>query len=313
MHEISRPFVTKSNPKDASWIISTATRIWKWRSRFVSEPNSDFDVPIRIVCISDTHNTQPLVAEGDVLIHAGDLSVYGTFAEIQKQLHWLARQPHGEKVVIPGNHDLLLDADFAARFPDRELDKAGVSIADLDWQKLTYLQNSSTAFPVEVAGKERTLNIFGSPLTMQHGNFAFQYPSDKDVWSDLLPPETDIVITHGPPKGHLDDTGLGCRFLLKEIWRVQPRLLVCGHIHGGRGREVLTFDATQYYYERVIKSAGNFVACIDMMVLLSYAGLEWIRWRFAGQKVSGRSVVINAAMTRGKGYDVAGDAIVEDI
>ncbi|ELQ33467.1 hypothetical protein OOU_Y34scaffold00937g14 [Pyricularia oryzae Y34] len=51
---------------------------------------------------------------GDSLVHAGDLSQYGTFAEIQAQLTWLAAQPHRHKVVVAGNHDLLLDSDFAA-------------------------------------------------------------------------------------------------------------------------------------------------------------------------------------------------------
>ncbi|KAH8838858.1 hypothetical protein MCOR27_010049 [Pyricularia oryzae] len=51
---------------------------------------------------------------GDSLVHAGDLSQYGTLAEIQAQLTWLAAQPHRHKVVVAGNHDLLLDSEFAA-------------------------------------------------------------------------------------------------------------------------------------------------------------------------------------------------------
>jgi hypothetical protein len=32
------------------------------------------DHPITVVCISDTHNTQPPIPYGDLLLHAGDLS-----------------------------------------------------------------------------------------------------------------------------------------------------------------------------------------------------------------------------------------------
>jgi hypothetical protein len=72
--------------------------------------------PIRVVCLSDTHNlTLPseAVPSGDLLIHCGDLTVDGTVAEIQRQVDWL-RALGGEKgfrhrVVIGGNHDVWFD------------------------------------------------------------------------------------------------------------------------------------------------------------------------------------------------------------
>ena len=65
--------------------------------------------PIRIVCISDTHNATPELPLGDILIHAGDLTAHGTFDEVQAQLRWLASQPHPHKIVVAGNHDIVLD------------------------------------------------------------------------------------------------------------------------------------------------------------------------------------------------------------
>jgi len=66
--------------------------------------------PIRIVCISDTHtNTGMEVPNGDLLIHAGDLTNAGTIEEIQKQIDWLNTLPHKEKIVICGNHDSYFD------------------------------------------------------------------------------------------------------------------------------------------------------------------------------------------------------------
>lgn len=55
---------------------------------------------------------------GDVLLHAGGMSRFGTFAEIQAQISWLASQPHQHKVIIAGNHDLLLDKEVVAAHPD---------------------------------------------------------------------------------------------------------------------------------------------------------------------------------------------------
>lgn len=59
--------------------------------------------PVRTVCISDTHNLQPELPDGDVLLHAGDLTDRGTFDELQTQFDWLDKQPHRFRVVIAGN------------------------------------------------------------------------------------------------------------------------------------------------------------------------------------------------------------------
>ncbi|KAG9632525.1 hypothetical protein KCU69_g20257, partial [Aureobasidium melanogenum] len=63
-------------------------------------------LPIRVVCLSDTHCQIPAsVPDGDLLIHAGDLTQAGTPKELQAQLDWLNSLPHTHKVVIAGNHD----------------------------------------------------------------------------------------------------------------------------------------------------------------------------------------------------------------
>src|SRR5438067_1571839 len=71
--------------------------------------------PITVVCISDSHNTQPAVPDGDVLLHAGDLTEAGTFDELQAQMDWLNSLPHRYKVAISGNHDLVLDPAYLER------------------------------------------------------------------------------------------------------------------------------------------------------------------------------------------------------
>lgn len=66
--------------------------------------------PVRVVCISDTHDQiVAAVPPGDLLIHAGDLTNAGTPEDLQKQIDWLAAQPHRHKIVIGGNHDTWLD------------------------------------------------------------------------------------------------------------------------------------------------------------------------------------------------------------
>ena len=65
----------------------------------------------RFVCLSDTHNTSPetgafKLPKGDVLIHAGDLTKQGTYAELRKTLDWIENTDFEEKIVIAGtDHD----------------------------------------------------------------------------------------------------------------------------------------------------------------------------------------------------------------
>lgn len=72
-----------------------------------------------------------------------------------------------------------------------------------------------------------------------------------------MPDDVDILVTHGPPKAHLDYDGAGCEFLLAELWRVQPRLHVFGHIYSGYGQELVQYNGLQEAYEVVVISGGG--------------------------------------------------------
>ena len=64
--------------------------------------------------------------------------------------------------------------------------------------------------------------------------------------------DTDVLVTHGPPRAHLNLLGIGCVFLLDAVWRVRPRLHVFGHVHEGYGQEVLQYTPLQAAYERLV-------------------------------------------------------------
>merc|ERR1712224_61864 len=51
---------------------------------------------------------------------------------------------------------------------------------------------------------------------------------------EAIPPETHIIVAHGPAMGHVDGV-TGCPCMLEHVARVQPKLFVCGHIHEARG------------------------------------------------------------------------------
>jgi len=251
----------------------------------------------KIVCISDTHTQTCAIPSGDVLIHAGDLTNAGTLAEIQAQIDWLSSLPHLHKIAIAGNHDTYLDP--RSRRTLSESDQSGF----LDWRNIHYLQHDSVTLTL----KDHKIIIYGAPQipTCGGSNFAFQYPRGEDAWSDTIPTNVDILVTHTPPKYHLDlfSPSLGCEWLLKETWRVRPRLHVFGHVHAGAGTEVVLWDDAQKAYERGMARGGkgfffemlNPWLWLDVVkvVIFTVGGVLWDKvW--AGEQRT--TVMVNAAL-----------------
>ncbi len=185
------------------------------------------DYYMKIVCLSDTHNCneQINVPDGDLLIHSGDATVRGAQTEVEDFLAWFSSLPHTHKIFVAGNHDWLYEKDNQqARFLT---DKFGIE----------YLQDSS----VKIEG----LNIYGSPWQPRFFDWAFNLNRGQELaekWN-MIPTQTDILITHGPPNGILDEVqrkywveNTGCEELRKKVEEIRPKLHIFGHIHCGYGQ-----------------------------------------------------------------------------
>ena len=176
---------------------------------------------IRIVCISDTHGRHKKlkIPEGDILIHAGDITNMGALDEVIKFNKFLGTLPHPHKIIIAGNHD------FAFEYSPEET-QAVITNA-------IYLQDQE----VTIEG----VRIYGSPWQPRFHDWAFNLDRGaaiREKW-DLIPEGLDILVTHGPAFGQGDivnDGGhAGCEDLFLAIKRTQPKFHVFGHIHGGYG------------------------------------------------------------------------------
>lgn len=183
-----------------------------------------------IDCISDLHGRLPKLAGGDLLLVCGDLTARDTSQQHGDFKLWLYKQNYRKKIVIAGNHDghfVGLPADKFIFSSYDEITKEQNSYAD-------YLFDSGTEF--------EGLKIWGSPWTPTFLNWHFMKDRGdpiKEKW-DLIPEDTDILITHGPPFGVQDfvdkRTGCqGCEMLRDAILRIMPRLHVFGHIHESPG------------------------------------------------------------------------------
>ncbi|KAE8133590.1 Metallo-dependent phosphatase, partial [Aspergillus pseudotamarii] len=228
---------------------------------------------IRVVCVADTHSQRCDVPDGDLLIHAGDLSLHGSAAEIQETVNWLKSLPHSYKVVISGNSDRFFDV--TSRLAEDKLamtlsaDSTSKGAAQLrrcmpiDWGDIYHLQEASVYLPFrDTSGITRQIRVYGSPQIPVCGgpDNAFQYPVDQNPWAGTIPASTDILVTHTPAKFHGDwyqGSPEGCPFLLDELWKVRPLLHVFGHVHTSHGVERVQWDSAQWWLEKYYRDTSD--------------------------------------------------------
>ncbi|XP_061188153.1 metallophosphoesterase MPPED2-like isoform X2 [Saccostrea echinata] len=206
---------------------------------------------VRFVCISDTHaklwKMKDQIPTGDVLLHAGDFTNVGWPAEVKELNDILGQLPHKHKIVIAGNHDLTFDDEMIQNQPEA-VEKFGLGLEKVKTYLISqgvssvkelltnclYLEDAC----VELYG----IKIYGSPWQPEFFNWGFNLPRGQPCLSkwDLIPCDTDILITHGPPLGHgdkcYDGLRAGCLELLNTVQkRIQPKYHVFGHIHEAYG------------------------------------------------------------------------------
>jgi Icc-related predicted phosphoesterase len=198
---------------------------------------------MKITFISDTHTKHNLITSdlpgGDLLIHAGDMSSMGYKHEIESFCKWFNKLDNYEtKIFIAGNHDW--------GFQDHPAQTKEILS---NYGTVTYLQDE-----LHMIGEnyEDMIKVWGSPWQPEFYNWAFNLPRNgeslKYKW-DMIPMNTDILITHGPAWGFVDTimgttTHLGCELLTERIKTVKPKIHVCGHIHSGHG---YVFDGTTHF------------------------------------------------------------------
>ena len=182
---------------------------------------------LKIWHISDTHTFHEMLSVTkniDIVIFSGDCSnpqntLQSSF-EVLTFLKWFGQLPIKHKIFVAGNHDVSIERKMILKndFTDN-------GIIHL-WDEEIVIEG---------------MKIYGSPYTPSFGvGWAFNKDRGKlhKVWENI-PEDTDILVTHGPPKGVLDlsysrDGKLefcGDVSLKKRIRQLQIKLVCFGHIH----------------------------------------------------------------------------------
>ncbi len=182
---------------------------------------------VRLALAADCHGFLPEIPECDAVLLAGDLVPCYGFHSPAEQAYWYkyifdswAKKVNKPIIFCAGNHERLRPAGYEIK----------TKYAD-------YLENSII--------RKFDLKIWGSPNSLPFGwGWAFNSTEEQleKIYSEI-PEDTDVIISHGPAYGLGDRVWegngrwgkAGSKALLAAVERIQPKLMVTGHLHLGAG------------------------------------------------------------------------------
>jgi Icc-related predicted phosphoesterase len=185
---------------------------------------------MRIVCLSDIHSDLTTLdaildhaGPADVIVLAGDLTHFGEPHDAERIVR-LAQQAGSPVLAVAGNCD--------SRAIDARLAELGVSLMR------TAVVHEDAAF----------YGLSAMPIWMRNmyelteDEIAEALQAGREQLDRQLDGRREILVSHPPPRGcRLDRTGrgehVGSTAVRAWIERVGPSLIICGHIHEGRGTE----------------------------------------------------------------------------
>lgn len=210
---------------------------------------------MKILFLSDSHGnnrSNKIPKDIDTIVHTGDFtdSIDNAENSFLSFIEWLSEQTHVKnKIFIAGNHDKLLykSKDRANSIMNHFNNPKKDS--NMKPANIIYLEDSE----VIIDG----IKFYGSPWTPVFYNWYFMKNENRLAdYFDLIPNDTDILLTHGPAEHILDRTNrnlnVGSSALRYKIEKL-PDLQVhaFGHIHEDRGMikkgNTIFINASQAY------------------------------------------------------------------
>jgi hypothetical protein len=230
---------------------------------------------LRVVCVADTRGNDitHAIPDGDLFIHVGDLSLHGTYKEINDAVEWIRYLPHQTKIIMPGKHwytkligvftlsgigerdrpaisdeSPVLDDDITPLATylkiDPALQKDGIAFVD-ELTPRAYFRNRLLIYANPQVPKLKTSALATShtyePYPDAEANLAWSSAPDHS-YTKVIPLE--IWLSNGPPSGHLDvevdpesggDINIGCEEQRRQIVTQKPIACIFGRCHASYG------------------------------------------------------------------------------
>jgi len=171
---------------------------------------------------------------------------------------------HGHKHMnlpaIPPADVLLIPGDVFASYvvDDPDLRHWQNAVWQRKWMKerfLPWVESLPVSLVIATWGNQDSghtfggLKFWGSPWALNCGPWVFTGTEEKlrEKYA-LIPSDTDVLLSHGPPFGFGDGVPLkphepfypglqqvGSHALMDRVREIKPQILLCGHIHEARG------------------------------------------------------------------------------
>ena len=167
-----------------------------------------------IDCLSELRGYHPELTHGDILLIAGNVLGENTETDYKRFYDWCHHQKYRKVIFIAGNHDTWILENRRKPF---------------NHGKVEYLCDSGTVF--------EDYKVWGTPCSVDFFPDAEKNPFEK------IPDDVDILMTHIPPRGILDqahpnDFPLGSSMLMGQLtYRFRPFVHVFGKIPGSYGKQ----------------------------------------------------------------------------
>ncbi|MCK4814440.1 metallophosphatase domain-containing protein [bacterium] len=175
---------------------------------------------MKLLLLSDTHGQNDVLKTlpaTDVLIHCGDSTQYGSTDNLREFAEIFGDCNATFKLVIAGNHD--------ACFQKHPFESKDILLAN----GILYLEDEG----VKING----IKFWGIPWTPPFLDWYFMANEEKRIekWGQV-PDDVDVLMSHGPPYGVLDQLIKGGKRVgsvehRNKVFSIQPTLNVFGHIH----------------------------------------------------------------------------------
>ena len=213
---------------------------------------------MKIVGLSDIHGHLPDIDElpkADVYCITGDIMPLDLQRQYIPSIVWLTSHffpwceslPCDKVFFVAGNHDFLFEYLRMDENGNHRKAHEVMNLLSQHSHKITYLENSEK--------KYRDYKFYGSPWCPDLMNWAF-YKDGEDLVKEFkkIPENTDILLTHCPPKiGYygtvLEGYGMGkdygCQELADRLQEIHPKLHIFGHVHSG-SHEPQTINGTTF-------------------------------------------------------------------
>ena len=165
----------------------------------------------QIFASADTHGKHrelKIPEDTDILICVGDVCDAGDEVQLQDFFNWFAEQPARYKLFVPGNHDLPFE--FVPEYAASRLPKG-----------ISYIEQGEIIW--------EGIKFYILPARM---GLSFE------TAPQFIPPDIDVLLTHCPPTGILDDGRWGCPILRKLIDNAKPKVHLFGHCHQTAGQKL---------------------------------------------------------------------------